>query len=152
MWGVRVTVDFRKLNSISLRDSFPIPRIEECLQLLANSKFFHIMDMSQGYHQIGIEEESIPKTAFITRYGLFQYKRMAQGLMNSPASFQRVIQTVLSALLFKTTVAYLDDVSTVAKDFPEGLTNLRDVLECFRKNGLKLKAKKCSFFQDQVEI
>ena len=134
--GVRWTVDFRLLNNITIKDAFPLPRISECLDMLAGSQFYSCMDLSQGYHQIGIEESDIAKTAFLTKFGLFEYVKMAQGLCNSPSTFQRVIQLVLRKVLWKTTSAYLDDCTVVGKNFPDALSNVREVLGLFRQNNL----------------
>ena len=148
--SIRWCIDFRKLNDITVRDCFPIPKIEQCIDTLCGSQFFGVLDLAQGYYQIEIAEEDKHKTAFITRYGLFQHERMPFGLCNAPATFQRAMQLVLRGLLFKTCLCYIDDIIICAKTFEEGIHNIRQVLERMRYYNLKLKPKKCAFFQKQL--
>ena len=89
--GLRYCVDFWKLNSVTWKDAFPIPLIEECLDHLEGNLYFSTLDMASGYWQINTEPEDRHKTAFITRYGLFEHVRMAQGLCNAPATYQRAM-------------------------------------------------------------
>ena len=86
---VRWCIDYRALNNATVKDAFPLPNISECLDVLENAKFFSTLDMISGYYQVDIEEEDRPKTAFITKYGLFEHRRMQFGLCNAPANFQR---------------------------------------------------------------
>ena len=145
--SIRYCIDYRKLNDITVKDAFPIPKIHQCIDTLCGSKYFGVLDLAQGYYQIEIAEEDKHKTAFITKYGLFQHERMPFGLCNAPATFQRAMQLVLRGLLFKTCLCYIDDVIICAKTFEEGIHNIREVLERFRHYNLKLKPKKCAFFQ-----
>jgi hypothetical protein len=108
--------------------------------------------MAAGYWQIEVVEEDKPKTAFITKYGLFEHNRMAFGLCNAPATFQRAMQLVLEGLLWKEAIAYLDDVIVLGTDFEHHLRCLRSVLLRFRLHNLKLKPKKCKFLQREVEF
>ena len=95
---VRYCVDFRSLNTKTVKDLFPLPSISQCLDQLSGNMYFSTLDMASGYWQIEIDEKDCHKTAFITKYGLFEHKRMAFGLCNAPATFQRVIQFVLRGL------------------------------------------------------
>ena len=147
---VRWCIDYRKLNSVTVKDSFPLPKIEECLDTLAGNSWFSTMDMNSGYWQIEIDEKDRHKTAFITKYGLFEHNRMAYGLTNAPSCFQRVVQLLLRGMTWKQILAYLDDVIVLGKHFKGHLTNIRKVLQRFREHKLKLKPKKCTFFQKQV--
>ena len=147
---VRWCIDYRKLNALTVKDSFPLPKIEECVDTLAGTSWFSTLDMNSGYWQIEIDEKDRHKTAFITKYGLFEHNRMAFGLTNAPSCFQRVVQLLLRGMTWKQVLAYLDDVVVLGKNFKNHLHNIRRVLERFRKHNLKLKPKKCTFFQKQV--
>ena len=148
--GVRWCVDMRALNAVTVKDSYPLPRIEECLDTLHGAQYFNSMDLASGYWQIEIAPEDRHKTAFLTRYGLYEHVRMAFGLCNAPATFQRAMQLVLRGLLWEIALAYLDDVISVGDDFQDSLANLRTVLLRFRKYNLKLKPQKCAFMQKTV--
>ena len=147
---IRYCIDYRKLNSITRKDAFPIPRIETCIDTLRGSKFMSCLDMASGYYQAEIHEDDRHKTAFITKYGLFEHIRLSFGLCNSPAFFQRMIELILTGLTWKICLAYIDDVIVLGEDFEDHLVNLRTVLERFRENNLKLKPQKCKFFQKEV--
>ena len=140
--GVRVCTDFRALNDITVKDSFPLPRINECLDALAGNVWFSSFDLTSAYYQVEIAPEDIHKTAFITKWGLFEYTKLAFGLTNSPATFSRVIQIVLRDLLLSKAIGYLDDINSLGKDFEEAFDNVRLVLERIHKYNLKLKPEK----------
>jgi hypothetical protein len=108
--------------------------------------------MASGYYQIELDEKSRQKTAFITRYGLFEHTRMGFGLCNAPATFQRAMHLVLRGLTWTQVLVYLDDIIVLGKSFENGLRNLRNVLYRFREFNLKLKPKKCELFKDEVEL
>ena len=103
-----------------------------------------------GYHQIEVDPASRAKTAFITKYGLFEFTRMPFGLSGAPSTFQRVMELVLRGLQWSSLLIYLDDVIVTGQDFKQHLDRLREVFERFRAHGLKLKAKKCKLFQTSV--
>ena len=148
--SVRWCVDYRKLNAQTIKDCYPLPRIEDCLDTLAGTQFLSTLDMASGYWQIDIAPEDRHKTAFITRFGLFEHVRLAFGLCNAPATYQRAMQLVLRGLLWHTALVYIDDVVVLGADFESALANLRVVLERLRVNNLKLKPKKCALLQKQV--
>ena len=106
--------------------------------------------MCSGYYQIEIAEEDRHKTGFLTRYGLYQYKRMPFGLCNAPATFQRAMALVLRGLSWEQVLTYLDDVILLGKSFDEAIANITKVLDRFRHYNLKLKAMKCELFQKKV--
>ena len=147
---VRYYIDYRELNRRSVKDLFPLPSVSSCLDQLSDNVYFSTLDMASGYWQIEIAEQDRHKTAFITKYGLFEHKRMAFGLCNVPATFQRMIQFVLRGLTWDKVLAYLDDVVVLGKDFQDHMENLRKTLERFRKYNLKLKPKKCSLFHTET--
>ncbi len=150
--GKRLVVDYRKLNDCTRKDAFPIPLIEECLDALAGNMWFSTLDMSSGYWQIPLNPEDSHKTAFITKYGLFEYVRMAQGLCGAPATYQRAMNLVLRGLLWKSNLAYMDDVICLGKTFKNHIKNVRDTFDRFRSYKLKLKPSKCLFFQKELDF
>ena len=146
----RYCLDFRGLNAVTARDAYPLPLIEECIDSLADMRWFSTLDMNSGYWQLPVAEEDKEKTAFITKYGLFHFLRMPFGLSNAPATFQRTMNLVLSGLIWVSVIVYLDDVNVIGKTFHENLANLRVVLSRFRKYGLKLKPRKCVLFKRET--
>ena len=100
----------RKLNNVTIKDRFPLPLIEECVDALEGCMYFSTLDMASGYYQLEVSEEDRPKTAFVTKYGLFQFQRMPFGLCNAPATFSRAMSLVLRGLSWSTVIAFLDDV------------------------------------------
>jgi hypothetical protein len=130
--SVRWCVDYRALNALTIKDVFPLPLVDECLDTLAGNVW---------YSKFQIKPEDCSKTAFITKYGLFEFARMAFGLCNSPATYTRVINLVLRGLNWKVVLAFLDDILVLGKDFEGHLANLRAVLVRFREYGLKLAVK-----------
>ena len=137
---------------LTIKDVFPLPLVDECLDTLAGNVWYSKLDANSAYWQVKIKPEDCSKTAFITKYGLFEFARMAFGLCNSPATYTRVINLVLRDLNWKVVLAFLDDILVLGKDFEGHLANLRAVLVRFREYGLKLKPKKCELFQKEVEF
>lgn len=148
----RFCVDFRAVNSITKKDSYPLPRIDESLEALANSQLFSSMDLKSGYWQISMSEESREKTAFVTHAGLYEFNVMAFGLCGAPACFQRLMECVLRGLNWRIALIYLDDVLVHSQSFEEHLQHLRLVFDRFRDAGLKLKPSKCFFGRKNVKF
>lgn len=149
--GQRMCVDFRALNKITIKDKFPLPLIQDQIDRLGGHKYFITLDLSQGFYQIPLAEESIPKTGFVTPDGHFEFLRMAFGLANAPSEFQRLMNLVLGDYVNSIAQVYIDDIIIPAKDFEEGLERLRKILVRLREHNLTLKLSKCSFFCTQVE-
>ena len=147
---VRWCIDMRRLNDVTTKDSFPLPLIEECIDSLDGCVFFSSLDMASGYYQLEVSEEDREKTAFVTKYGLYQFKRMPFGLCNAPATFSRAISLVLHGMSWTKVIAFFDDIMVLGKSFEEHYANLAQVLQRFCEHGLKLKPRKCNLFQRSV--
>lgn len=123
----RICVDFRKLNSNTTKDRYPLPNIEDSLQRLSNNKYFTVLDLASGYYQIPVNENSRKYTSFVTPDGQFEFNRMPFGLSNAPAVFQRLMNRFCSKLK-DSVVPYLDDLILASRTIPEGIKLLRKVL------------------------
>jgi len=139
---VRICIDFRAVNSLTTPDPYPLPRIDDLLATVASAKYLTTLDLTKGYHQILLTPESIPKTAFTTHHGRFEYTRLPFGLSNAPAHFQKCMDQVFKDLPI---TAYLDDVVIATSTWKEHITLLRKVFQRCRQKKLTLKLKKCCF-------
>ena len=146
----RFCVDYRKLNAVTRKDAYPIPRIDDTLDTLSGSWWFSTLDMVSGYWQVEVGEQDREKTAFCTPYGLYEFNVMPFGLCNGPATFQRLMDLVLAGLQMTHCLVYIDDVIVVGRSFDEHLCNIRDVFNRVKGAGLKLKPSKCVFFREKV--
>ena len=149
--SIRLCVDYRKLNSKTVRDAYPLPRIDEALDALGKAKYFSCLDLTSGYLQVKVAEKDQPKTAFTTPMGLFEYTRMPFGLVNAPATFQRLMSTVFSDMNFESILLYLDDVIVYSSTVEEHISRLSQVFQRLRQHNLKLKPSKCHFLQRSVQ-
>lgn len=151
--ALRMCIDYRMINSLcTKRLNTPLPRIDECLERLSGAKYFSQLDLTSGYHQIRIREEDVPKTAFVTRYGSFEWKVLPFGLSNSPSVFQKMMNSVLSGYVDKFVQLYLDDVLLYSKTAEEHIEHIKLVLERFRQHKLYVNPSKSSFNQQEVEF
>jgi hypothetical protein len=148
--STRFCVDYRKLNSLTVKDAYPLPRIDDTLDALCDAKWLSTMDLASGYWQVELEEGAREKSAFAVRGGLFQWRVMPFGMCNAPSTFERLMEKVFTGLHWKILLLYLDDIIVHGKTFGDELIRLRTVLQKLREAGLKLKAKKCHFFQKEV--
>ncbi|GFQ96992.1 hypothetical protein TNCT_627931 [Trichonephila clavata] len=145
-------VDYRRLNRITNKDVYPLPRIDDTLNSLKGSKFFSSMDLSSGYWQIEVDEADREKTAFITPEGLYEFNVMSFGLCNAPATFERMMDNLLRHLKWTMCLCYLDDIIVISETFNDHLQHLRSVLKCIQDAGLILNPKKCMFGNRQIKI
>lgn len=129
-----------------------MPRIEDLIDRLQGYKCFTSLDLKSGYYQIGMDTESIDKTAFITEDGHYEFLRLPFGLVNAPSCFQQMMNKVLGNLRFDRVILYLDDVYLVTDTVEENLKLLEEVLNIFSSNGLTLNLKKCHFFKSEIDF
>lgn len=149
--STRYCVDYRRLNSATLKDAYPLPRIDDMLDSLSGASWFSTLDLRMGYWKVEMEPEDKPKTTFATRKGLFQFRVMLFGLCNAGATFERLMETVLAGLNWEICLIYLGDIMVISITFEEMVENLSKVFGRLAGAGLKLKAKKCSLFCRSVE-
>ena len=143
-------VDYRRLNSLTTKDEYLLPRIDDSLRLLGNQQWFSTMDLASGYWQVAMSPEAKRKTAFVTNEGLFQFRVMSFGLCNAPATFARLMDRVVFGMRWSQCLVYLDDVISFGRSIPEALARLEEVLARLSDFGLQLKAKQCTFMQTEV--
>lgn len=141
--SMRFCVDYCKLNAITKLDVYPLPRIDDSLDLLANTKFFTTLDLASGYWKVGMEFSLQEKTTFITHSGLYEFTVMPFGMCNAPVTFQRLMENVLAGLSREKCIVYLDDVLVIGQMFSDHLTNLRDVFTRLTRAGLN-KVQTCT--------
>ena len=149
---MRFVIDFRLLNNVTLKDSFPLPNVADTLNRLSNSCIFSTLDMSGAFHCVPIRKQDQHKTAFSTPYGLFEFTHMPFGLCNAPSTFARLITRVLDGIPLDEVLPYLDDTILHSRDLPTHFHILGKTLKAFRQAGLKLKPSKCFLFADNVEF
>ncbi|KAM7298527.1 reverse transcriptase/ribonuclease H [Ixodes scapularis] len=149
---VRLCVDYRHLNAVTVRDPYPFPSIDSVMYAIGNAKVFTTLDCSQGFLQIEIDPEDVPKTALTCHRGLFEFTRLPFSLSNSPASFQRLMDIVLGDTKYKFAKAYMDDVIIFSQTFEEHLKHLGIVLERLRNAGLTIHPDKVQLASPQINL
>ena len=148
--GTRFCVDYRQLNDATIKDAYPLPRIDDTLDMLAGKQWFSTLDLASGYWQVSLSREARAKTAFAMHSGLFQFRVMPFGLCNAPATFERLMDRVLQGLRWSRCLVYLDDIISFGGTFDGALSNLTLIFERLRSYGLQLKSSKCHLFQVSV--
>ena len=146
----RFCVDYRILNKNTVKDSYPLPRIDESIDALNGAKYFCTLDLASGCWQVPLDDDAKPKSAFVVPGGLYQFEVMPFGLCNAPSTFERLMETALVGLHWKILLVYLDDVIVFGSSVDEVVGKLEIVLDRLRDANLKLKPKKCHLFQKQV--
>jgi hypothetical protein len=150
--SLRLCVDYRPLNAVTIKNKYPLPCIDILFDQLAGAKVFSKIDLCSGYHQIKIRSSDIPKTAFSTRYGLYEYLVMSFGLTNAPAYFMYLMNSVFMQELNKFVVVFIDDILIYSKNSKDHATHLRIVLQRLRDHHLYAKFSKCEFWLDTVKF
>jgi hypothetical protein len=146
----RMCVDYRSLNEVTIKIKYPLPRIEDLFDQMKGASVFSKIDLRSGYNQLKIWESDIPKTAFRTRYGLYEYTVMSFGLTNAPAYFMYLMNNVFMEYLDKFVVVFIDDILIFSKTMEEHEDHLRLVLEKLRSIQLYTKFSKCEFWLTEV--
>jgi hypothetical protein len=147
---LRMCMDYIPLNEVTIKNKYPLPRIDILFDQL--TEVFSKIDLRSGYHQIRIQPEDIPKTAFITRYGLFEYLVMSFGLTNAPAHFTYLMNSVFMPELDKFVVVFIDDILIYSKNEEEHAKHLRIVLTRLREHQLYAKFSKCAFWLEEIQF
>lgn len=148
----RFCIDFRRLNKETIRDQYPLPKMDVILRQLSGQQFFSNVDLFSGFWQLGMAEDSKHKTAFVTHDSLYEFNRLPFGLTNAPSIFQRLMDRVLMGLRYNSCLVYLDDVVIFGKTFEEHNANLEKVFHAFRRANLKLNAPKCTFGMHELNF
>lgn len=146
----RFCVDYRELNKVMKADRFPIPNMEEIMEDLQGSCVLSTLDLFSGYWQVRVSEDCKDRTTFTCKYGTYSFEVIPFGLMNAPATFQRMMNDILRDVPFAG--VYIDDVVIFSTNILEHLTHIRTVLELLASFNLKLKLRKCSFAKEEVEL
>ena len=136
---MRLCVDYRALNEVTIKNKYPLPRIDDLFDQLKGAKYFFKIDLRSGYFQLKIRESDIPKTSFVTRYGQFEFTVMSFGLTNAPAYFMNLMNKVVIDELDKFVVVFIDDILIYSKSIQEHEQHLRVVLEKLRVHRLYAK-------------
>lgn len=146
----RVVVDFRKLNDVTVGDAYPLPQINEILDQLGHARYFSTLDLASGYHQIHMDPADSEKTAFSTTFGHFEFNRLPFGLKGGPATFQRLMNQVLTGLQGVKCFVYLDDIVVYGKNIQDHNTKLQEVFQCLEKHSLRLQPSKCNILLREI--
>ena len=145
----RLVVDYRRLNSVTVPDAYPLPRLDDTLEAMAGAQWFSSLDLASAYHQVPLDPEDQSKTAFVTKSGVFQFTVVPFGLRNAPGHFQRCIDTVLRDV--SGVSMYLDDIVIFSATFDGHLATLRTVFKRLRDVNLQLRRDKCFFLRDELD-
>ena len=148
--SLRLCIDYRGLNKVTIKNKYPLPRIDDLFDQLAGSRVFSRIDLRSGYHQLKVRAEDIPKTAFRTRYGHYEFLVMSFGLTNAPAAFMELMNRVFHDYLDKFIIVFIDDILVYSKTREDHETHLRLALERLQSEKLYAKFSKCEFWLDRV--
>ena len=148
--SLRLCIDYRQLNKVTIRNQYPLPRIDDLFDQLQGAKVFSKIDLRSGYHQLKVRREDVPKTAFKTRYGHYEFLVMPFGLTNAPAAFMDLMNRVFGPYLDKFVIVFIDDILVYSSSKEEHAEHLRIVLQTLREHQLYAKFSKCQFWLDRV--
>ena len=148
---LRMCIDYRPLNKMTIKNKFPMPRIDDLIENLKGAKYLSTLDLAAGYHQLKLRESDVPKTAFNTHFGKFEWRVMPFGLTNAPAVFQHAMNRVFGKHLNKCVCVYLDDILVFSRTEEEHFKHLEMVLQLLREHKLFAKMRKCEFFKPELK-
>lgn len=149
---LRMCVNYIPLNRITVNENYPLPLISDIMASFSGAQWFSNLDLFSGYHQLGMDEESIQKTAFVTKFGQFEYLRMPFGLSGAPRTFQKMMNSIFKDLLFKKVTIYLDDITIFSKTFEQHLIDVKECLERIKEFNLSLNASKSLLFRKELDL
>ena len=150
--GLRMCIDYRALNAVTIKNKYPLPRIDELFDRLQGAKYFSKLDLRSGYWQIRVHPDDVPKTAFRTRYGHYEWLVLPMGLTNAPATFMHQMNQIFRPYLDDFVVVFLDDVLIYSHTLVEHRRHVRLALQLLRENKMYAKESKCAFFQTEIEF
>ncbi|GJR17244.1 putative reverse transcriptase domain-containing protein [Tanacetum coccineum] len=150
--SMRMCIDYRELNKLTIKNRYPLPRIDDLFDQLQGACCFSKIDLRSGYHQLRVREEDIPKTAFRTRYGHFEFTVMPFGLTNAPAIFMDLMNRVCKPYLDKFVIVFIDDILIYSKSEEEHEAHLKTILDLLKKEKLYAKFSKCEFWLQEVQF
>jgi len=148
----RLVIDYRKLNLVTIPDRYPMPEIGEIIAQLGNNKFFTVLDLKSGFHQIPLKRQDIEKTAFAVNGGKYEFTRLPFGLKNSPSIFQRALDDILREHVGKICYVYIDDIIVFSKTENEHAHHLEQVFTTLQNANMKVQMDKCEFFKKEVNF
>ena len=148
---LRLCIDYRQLNKVTVKNKYPLPRIDDLFDQMRGAKVFSKIDLRYGYHQVRTKDEDIHKTAFRTRYGHYEFVVVPFGLKNAPATFMCLMNNVFSKYLDKFVLVFLDDTLVCYKNEEEHEEHLRMTLQVLREHKLYEKLSKCDFYRDRIQ-
>ena len=150
--ALRMCVDYRALNKVTIKNKYPIPNITEVFDRLSKASYFTKLDLRSGYWQVRVAEGDEPKTTCVTRYGAYEFKVMPFGLTNAPATFCNLMNDVFFEYLDCFVVVYLDDIVVYSRTLEEHLEHLAKVFEKLREHKLYVKKSKCQFCMEEIKF
>jgi hypothetical protein len=150
--SMRMCIDYRELNMVTIKNRYPLPRIDDLLDQLQGARVFSKVDLRSGYHQVRVKEEDIPKIAFRIRYGHYEFLVMSFGLTNAPVIFMDTMNRVFHDYLDQFTVVFIDDILIYSRTSGEHKEHLRKALERLWREKLYAKLEKCEFWLDSVSF
>ncbi|KAK1424442.1 hypothetical protein QVD17_19772 [Tagetes erecta] len=150
--SMRMCIDYRELNKLTIKNKYPLPRIDDLFNQMQGASYFSKIDLRSGYHQLKVREDDIPKTAFRTRYGHYEFLVMSFGLTNAPATFMDLMNRVCKPYLDKFVIVFIDDILVYSRDQNDHTEHLKKVLETLRQEKLYAKFSKCDFWKREVQF